>query len=185
MIKLLLDDTSEVDPVLRAVLLKRTLEAAQKGSYGLRVACAELRSKLDDKRELLSTNWLDPENSAADSARTTLQTLLSDAGSPDAIGQRARDANRELTAAPTEQPEWLGTLVRRGKSWEARGSFGQRTGALLVLEGDGGAVRWRRVADLSSGEVDWTAEDDKLLASGRALFYQSGSEPVAQRDSRK
>jgi hypothetical protein len=167
----LLDKESDLDPVLRLVLLKRTIDVAQQGSRSLRVACQEMRQRLEDRRTLLSANWLDPLDANVQSARDDCQKLLAEFGDVNQLRAKAKEVFRADTQSLPGAPRWVGWLMRDADQYQLMTTQQESTGALYVLYRDGGgSVQWSCIGQAARGKVTWSAGDAPSMVAGRPLF---------------
>jgi hypothetical protein len=126
---------TKTDPLLRLVLLKRTLAIACQGSQCLQKAFGQHLSALKASTIPATVNWMDPNNSEASEQRPSAETELSTL--PDFIKARDAAANdwRSLFSPVGTEYQRVGWLRQnRDKSWQC---MTRRTvlgsGKLLVL----------------------------------------------------
>jgi len=167
----LLDETHDIDPVLRLVLLKRTLDVAQQGSHSLRVASEELRKRLEENRSLLAANWLDPDDEKVEAAREASVVLLAKSADADALRTKAKEVFRADTAPFPAQPQWIGWLMREGEELQLLAPNRRpSSGALVNLHADSvGKMQWIQLGEAGPDGVTWSSKTEGI-AAGRPVF---------------
>jgi hypothetical protein len=106
-----INQQADLDPLLKAVLLKEVLDVACHGSYCLQ---SEFQRHIEALSETsASVNWLDPENHEVDSARKAATDLLDSLPDWKEAAQRAAARLRELSQAPGNRYHWAGWLRKR------------------------------------------------------------------------
>ncbi len=108
-----INQQADLDPLLKAVLLKEVLDVGCQGSYCLK---SEFQRHIDAlSGTSASVNWLDPENPEVDSARKAATDLLDSLPDWKEAANRAASRLRELRQAPGNRYQWAGWL-RKGLS---------------------------------------------------------------------
>ncbi len=181
--RILLEDADAIDPVLRLVLLKRSLDIAQQGSFGLRQAFSELRESLENQKALLATNWLDPQKADVTLSRDAARNFMLKVGSVDEYGKSARETFLASTAPPQASPIWVGCLLPNGEAWEAGLQNDLASGELLVLHLSNTAAQFSKVADVSPRGIAWLEPSQTTFRIGRPLFFRPLTHEVGFRNS--
>jgi hypothetical protein len=162
----------KLDPILKLVLLKQTLEIATAGSAACRDAFASHMTHLRGAATPLIA-WMDPSSTEAERARPKAQRDLRDLPSLEA-GVAAARQNWEKQRAKSARYQWVGWLLRPpGGSPGVELKPGQQaTGGLYTLwrPQTGAAARLQPIGRLSGGEVNLSTTDSAILVEGRPVY---------------
>ena len=162
-----IDESKQIDPLLKVNLLRQTLEIGSRGSTVFEQAFGKHLEKLTEQNVNPFANWLDPKDQDARGQRQRAQAALQ--GFPDvaAAGKEAAAALAKLRQPPGKVRRWIGWL-RRGSSGKWRcepAALGDRSGELFVVvsQGIGEGITFERVGAVKDG----IASLEILAGSGR------------------
>jgi hypothetical protein len=170
-----------MDPVLKVQLLGLILPTACDGSYAIRQAFGAWRDRIqrtaEDRTVNFAADWVDPDDTTANQARTAAQTLLDSLEPMQRASARAEQAWKEMLA-PRVWPryQWIGCLLQESASnWTcALGPPSESlTGDLVVVyPGEGTTPVFMRIGRLADGRVTLAGTTGRV--EGRPVFVRIG-----------
>jgi hypothetical protein len=164
------NDSLDVDPILRLVLLKHSLETAQRGSYPLQVAYADLSPGLMNHSDL-KANWLDPTVEEAILSRVRAYDYLAKFSDQEKLRARAKEAFTQQTEPIPPLPDWYGWIMKEGTEPQVVSVANAANGNLLVLLNDEvSGAKWQSVGQLQAGKVALDSKIPAALMTGRPVF---------------
>jgi len=182
-------NNTTIDPLFRFLLMQQVAEAAGSGDIHLQAALKPLTTILFDKSVDPGADWMDPDNSNANTQRKRVVELVERANSLgladfDAITKTAAAADRNFQARLTQKLLCVGWLTRsaKGTGWECRSQW-QPEGScqLLVLVPETEAsYRWQPLGRVTAAgwEITATAELEGLR-EGKLVFAEAIGSPAA------
>ena len=145
----------EMDPILRAILVKMFLNHATQTMpfplEGVKLACNALDTDLD-------LYWMDPRDSAANRRRPEIAAILSSIGSIKPTIEKMQQKIKEL-ATQVNAYRAVGLFLAPADSVTIDSAISKGTLYVLV-QGTGGVVSYRKIGDIKDGR---TVVDGKLL----------------------
>jgi hypothetical protein len=174
-IRIIVRDT-RMDPILRVILLQKTLEIGCKGSRCLDGGFGGHRKALENLEITAKVNWFDPNNSEGATRRPVATEALAHLPDFDEAQRVADKACRSLEAAIGTDYQAVGWLRRGPEShWHCLVPAGlQRSGQLFVVRpaeaGPPRSVVIEAVALLENGTAVIRAASDAALREGRPVY---------------
>lgn len=174
-------DDSDMDPILKTVLLRRLLNCAVKGSLPLQATLADFRERMDNRGFEIDVAWADPDSKDAAEIRPKAKEFIAKFPSLAPALKAAQEAQQKIEADVAKMYRVpSGWLACGGEGrWEARLPAGvDLTGLaelyVLVPAADGPAG-WRRIGKVERGKMvlDTTKADG--LMEGRVVFATRAS----------
>lgn len=166
---------TDVDPVLKLIMLKACLQAAIRGDTCLEGGLKTVVERIEQARLNLNVAWVDPDDDAAYHQREKARVLFAGLPGFSACVQHAETARRALEAEAGQYYVPIGLLVRNSDgSWYCRTSAANRPGAheLWVV---GPKATWLRV-----GKGGGPGDDRPVVTGsgecfeGQLVFIQQG-----------
>jgi hypothetical protein len=177
-----------LDPILKATLLRKTLELGCQGSSSLERAFGPHLEALKKLNGGQSANWLDPRNASAHTARPQVEAGL--AGLPDiaAAAKAACEDCAGLRTCPARLYRWIGWLCRTHQgAWNcATASALRDSGRLCVVRlatpGDRAVIDV--IGTVEHGSVTMTPNAAGTMVEGRPVYLdvsENGTKPQGAR----
>jgi hypothetical protein len=168
-----------LDPILKYILLNKTLTVACDGSLLMKSALSSYLNELKTASVDLSVNWLDPGDKEADNIRRQLASLLSKMPASTDVKAAVDQLIQSVAVSPPSPMRWIGILVRNDNgSWSCAQKEGSRaTGPLFVVlqEQSGGVVSLKEIGTLNEGIATWQSPVDTRFLQGRPIFVREES----------
>lgn len=174
--QMIVDDT-QVDPVLRLMLLKRVFSLAGQGSNSFKVVGATVLEAIEKGNVDLTVNWLSPDDVNADPARSRAKTLIGFLPKMTDIRSRLQSKLAEDVAPVAQLPEWKGWLWKSARGTPQIRAFEPQglSGEMLVLNANQNPPVFAKVANLESGVLSWDNGSAGQLFIGRPIYFRAAS----------
>lgn len=172
------NDRSEpaLDPLLKATLLRKTLELGCQASVSLQQAYGPYLEALNRPSVDLSANWVDPRDASAPQARQLVEAAIG--GLPDmaAAARRAAEHSARLRACPAPFYHWIGWLHRSDQGeWGCSTVPGPKdSGRLCIIcpaTPDGG-VSVQMIGTMEQGAASLSESPPDILIEGRPVYLE-------------
>src|SRR6266851_5143854 len=163
----------ETDPILKLVLLKKSLDYAARGSYPLWLALTEQRNYLDKLDLKLDVAWMNPDDEEANTVRPQAVAALTKLPAFTSVSEKAVQAQEKIVRDVGESERvLLGWLARGDEGWECRFPAPVQSGdfVLQVLMRDQNTPMWKGIGTLKSRRFAITSESPSLILEGRLVF---------------
>jgi hypothetical protein len=168
-----------LDPILKYILLNKTLTVACEGSLLMKSALSTYSNELKTASVDLSVNWLDPADKEADNIRRQLAGLLSKMPASTDVKAAVDQLMQSVAVSPPSPMRWIGILVRNDDgTWSCVQKEGSRAaGPLFVVLRDpsGGTVILKEIGVMDNGTVSWNTPVDERFLQGRPIFVRESS----------
>jgi hypothetical protein len=180
----LLQNDKDMDPILKFLLLKKTLAIGTTVSPVLAVAFAAHQKVMDEADVDTSANWLLPEDNDVARARIAAAQILTELPALSEVADIARTELLKLGRAPAPGYEWVGWLGRGlSGDWECHLSAqlpASKAGSLLVVSqsDDTSQMQFSPIGRLEEGKSAIDCQDVTRLLQGRPVFLLE-DKPVA------
>lgn len=126
----------QIDPIVRATIVREVFKAAAEGSYPLKSALSSVDDQIKLLEPHLETNWMNPEDQAATKARARVEEILDRiAAKMEAAFEKAGKLRNAFYTNPVPPLRWLGWLKRdEEERWTcAMQDVGNDAGELIVV----------------------------------------------------
>lgn len=166
-----------VDPMLTTMLLKEALAIASRGSDQMKAFLQPHYTILEDSRADPFANWVDPHDTAADSARLQSEIDLKRVATRllDDIAAY-REKLPQYETAPADRYSRLGWLRRNPQGrWQlVSGELSEEaSGTLFALEApEEQPLKWIAIGEANSGKVKLDLEAEEGLIEGRRVWLR-------------
>jgi hypothetical protein len=170
----------ETEPILRLVLLKKSLDYAARGSYPLWLALIEQRNYLDKLDLKLEVPWMNPDDEESNTVRSKAAEALAKLPAFTSVSNNAVKAQEKIVREVGESERVLmGWLARGDEGWECRFPVPVQSGdfVLQVLIRDQNAPVWKEIGTIKSRRFAITSESPSLILEGRLVFGQKIKTP--------
>ena len=162
-----------MDPLLRYLLLRRTLELAARGDVYLKQELESVLNLLDDDNIDLTTRWIDPTNEEAGPFRQQALKVLKKVPELMPIWQRADDRETQLLQALRSEWRLIGWLDRDSEdgwffrsNWQPEGEYDLR---VIYPASESAPALWRRVGRVQDGALKLLSTAGPGLQQGRLV----------------
>lgn len=171
-----ISEDKHLDPILKYLLLDRTLTIACQGSVLMESSLGAFRQELDESSFDLGVNWLDPDDSSVNNLRRQIAALLDQMPNPSDIQETIKEESRLLDSAPP-QVAWIGILLRGDDNRWTCGSEIElpADGELYVVTSNAqtAEAELALIGKASGGTIDWHQPFDDRFVQGRPVFLRS------------
>ncbi len=154
-----------LDPILKYLLLERSLTIATKGSVLMQAAFGPYLKELQNASIDLSVNWLSPDNKDAETLRRQINLLLKRMPQAEDVRTVVQQQFLAILSSPQPRLLWSGILIRNDDStWSClfRGDSPTNSNLFVVTPdaATGNAVL-AQIAQLRNGMVAWNNPFDE------------------------
>ncbi len=168
-------DDEHLDPILKYLLLMRTLDIACQGSFVLDSTFSDYLNQMKSTQVDTRVNWLDPDNEDAANLRLAVTSLLKRMPDVEQARKQATEAKAKLLATLPQTVTWVGMLTKNeSRAWtcqpEPRNQIG--TFYVVVTEASDAKPHLKKVGSLNQGQVHWDEPFDGRFLQGRPLFWE-------------
>jgi hypothetical protein len=178
-------ETPDMDPVVRLLLLRKVVELGSRGSYPLTLALAEhLRVIQKAQLNLEKVAWSDPEAEDVEPVRKSAQKVLDQIPPLTPVLALAARHRQELAkligGSIHEVIGWLAWDKDKGWQCKVGGEVPGSATLFIVARDTSQQARWQPVGKLLNGKSTINAQNQGPLVEGRLVFMgssQSGPKP--------
>lgn len=162
---------TDVDPVLRMILLTRTMTILSKCAWGIDEEVRNIQRTLS-AHDTEDVNWMNPDDDNASRVRERINTTLTRLGALEALGVNVRQQRREKIEEPLLfKCVLFGVALRdRDNKWQvmtARPLTPQMNGCkAVVVSGD----KLRKIAEVRDGKVAVVQDNMNGVLQGTMVF---------------
>jgi hypothetical protein len=167
---------ADVEPLVRLLMLERTLEAASKGSVSLAKSLQPMRDMIAAAEIQLTANWLNPDDPAATLERQKAASLIARLPQFAELRSTVETELATLKRPWLERYTWVGCLLKEDSplsTWRcATRTQSNISGDLVVVtrEGADGKVVLDRIGKLQAGAAVLDTAKASSLSEGRAVY---------------
>lgn len=165
--------TKELDPILRYLLLLRTLEYAAQGSQPVAKALAVPIGQLSRAKVDATARWMEPRDEDVAKHRREAAKTLSDLGDLKTYWEKATTERDKLAARCAAVHHTVGWLSKSAiGEWKCRSNWEPVEGyELKVAVPDGaGTYRWQTIGRTDKGSLSLSASSRSAFQEGRLVF---------------
>ena len=169
---------SDIDPLLKLILLRRTLEFAMGGSYVLQQELQEYEQALERSGVNLTVPWMDPESVSGPKARNDAKLFLATLSNPDLTAKTLDQRYEQLSKRLLSAVRPVGCLFQTRKgNWIVRSTDSLKepdrsTQLFIVASKSDGGILWKQVGEMTAASIQVSTGDPEALVEGRPVFLR-------------
>ncbi len=174
-------DAGDVDAILKASILRQTLEVGGRGSDVFQRAFAKHLDALKDAEVAADANWLDPKDPAAPGERHKAEKALRELPDLATAAKAVAEDLDQLRRPAAKERRWIGWLRRgRGGQWLCEPSpTPEQNGQLVAAtrRGFGAGIAFSVVGNVSSGVPKIEFPTGAVPVEGSPLYLVAKEKP--------
>ena len=171
-----IDDRTDLDPILKLILLQKLVETGVGGSAVLGEGFREYQRALSEGNVDLSVPWMSPKDEGAIKERTRAETLLTTLPSMDEAFLNAANQLQTLKSSDEGSYSWIGWLTHsEDGSWcvETPSEQFPNGSLVIVTKPPGGkVVAIESIGEAAAGEAKVMSRSGNALVEGRPVFLR-------------
>ncbi|MBY0526257.1 MAG: hypothetical protein K2R98_22885 [Gemmataceae bacterium] len=167
---------TEMDPILRVILLRRLLSCAVKASHPLEGPLAAFRERIDNRGFEIDVAWADPENKEAAQVRQKAREFMDKFPTLAPVLKASAESRQKLESSIAQTFRTPIGWLAQGKDsrWECRLPSGTDltpfAEAYVLVPATEGPAIWHRIGKVDRGKLLMDTLKEGVFTEGRVVF---------------